>query len=205
MILHSAQVVPKGQICERRALDEEDKMRGIVFTEFLEMVEDRFSPEMADDLIDSSDLPSGGVYTALGTYDHQEILTLTSALSERTETPVPTLLTVFGQHLFGRFVVLYPHVVDGIDSVFDFLKKLDAYIHVEVRKLYPDAELPVFTYDDSTEGQLVMTYSSTRPFGDLAQGLIAGCIAHYGEDIGVERQDLPDDEMTRVRFTLTRR
>jgi hypothetical protein len=180
-------------------------MRGIVFTEFLEMVEDRFSPEMVDDLIDSSDLPSGGVYTALGTYDHQEMLTLTGKLSEKTETPVPALLITFGEHLFGRFSVLYPHVFEGIGSVFEFLKKLDAYIHVEVRKLYPDAELPVFTYDDSVDGQLVMTYRSTRPLGDLAEGLMAGCIAHYDEKIDVERENVPDDEQTCVRFTLTRR
>ena len=54
-------------------------MKGIVFTEFLEMVEDRFSLDMVDDLIDDCDLPSGGVYTAVGTYSHEEIVALVSA------------------------------------------------------------------------------------------------------------------------------
>lgn len=178
-------------------------MRGIVFTEFLEMVEDRFSADMVDDLIDTSDLPSGGVYTALGTYDHQEIVTLTKKLSDKTDIPVPALINTFGTHLFGRFSVLYPFVFEGIGSVFEFLMKLDGYIHVEVRKLYPDAELPAFTYDDSVAGRLVMTYRSTRPFGDLAQGLIAGCIAHFGENITLEREDVSDRPQTCVRFTLT--
>lgn len=47
-------------------------MKGIIFTEFLEMVEDRFSPEIADRIIEASDLPSRGVYTAVGTYDHTD-------------------------------------------------------------------------------------------------------------------------------------
>lgn len=179
-------------------------MRGIVFTEFLEMVESRFSADMVDDLIEASDLASGGVYTALGTYEHRELVALVTCLGEKTATPVPELIRLFGTHLFGRFVVLYPFVVEGIDSAFAFLLKLEDYIHVEVRKLYPDAELPTFSYDASVEGRLVMTYRSSRPFGDLAEGLIAGCIAHYGEAIAVEREDLPEEALTCVRFTLTR-
>ena len=45
-------------------------MKGIVFTEFLEMVEDKFSADMVDDIIDDCDLASGGAYTAVGTYPH---------------------------------------------------------------------------------------------------------------------------------------
>ena len=41
-------------------------MKGIVFTEFLEMVEDQ----------------SGGAYTSVGTYDHNEIFRLVNCLSE---------------------------------------------------------------------------------------------------------------------------
>jgi diguanylate cyclase (GGDEF)-like protein len=38
-------------------------MKGIVFTEFLEMVEARFSPEICERLLETSDVPSHGVYT----------------------------------------------------------------------------------------------------------------------------------------------
>lgn len=49
-------------------------MKGIVFVEFLEMVESTFSAEMADDIIDACDLSSGGAYTSVGTYPHSEIV-----------------------------------------------------------------------------------------------------------------------------------
>ena len=42
-------------------------MKGIVFTEFLEMVESKFGIEMVNGLLDSSELASGGVYSAVGT------------------------------------------------------------------------------------------------------------------------------------------
>jgi hypothetical protein len=49
-------------------------MKGMVFTEFLEMVEAKFSADMVDDIISDSDLPNGGAYTSVGTYDHSELV-----------------------------------------------------------------------------------------------------------------------------------
>ena len=48
-------------------------MLGVVFTEFVEMVEDSFGEEVADEMLEMSKLASGGVYTAVGTYSYQEI------------------------------------------------------------------------------------------------------------------------------------
>ena len=165
------------------------------------MVEDKFSPELVEQIIDASDLPSGGAYTAVGTYDHDEIVQLVSHLSRETGMAIPDLLRTFGQHVFGRFVTRYPQFFEGISSSVDFLEKVDGYIHVEVRKLYPDAELPKLEYDRSTPGTLVMTYRSARPFADLAEGMIAGCIEHFKDDIRVEREDLAPGSV--ARFTLT--
>ncbi|MNY76012.1 hypothetical protein D3C86_2154630 [compost metagenome] len=49
-----------------------------------------------------------------------------------------------------------------------------------------------------------MKYRSARPFADLAEGLIAGCINHYGEKIDVTREDLSDSAGTAAWFTLTK-
>ncbi len=44
-------------------------MKGIVFTELIDMVEATFGEDMMDDVFDDCDLESGGAYTAVGTYD----------------------------------------------------------------------------------------------------------------------------------------
>ncbi|MCP4964259.1 MAG: hypothetical protein GY926_03390 [bacterium] len=69
-------------------------MKGVVFTEFVEMVEEKFSPEIAERIIESSDLPSQGIYTAVGTYGHTEMLQLVTRLSEETGIEVPDLVGV---------------------------------------------------------------------------------------------------------------
>lgn len=179
-------------------------MKGIVFCEFVEMLEQEFSADMADEIISGTTLESGGAYTTVGTYDHHEMLALVTQLSEKTGTPVPDLVEAFGRYLFGRFVDLYPAFFEGVDGAFSFLDRIEEHVHVEVRKLYPDAELPTFKTSRTDDNTMVMVYQSTRPFADLAKGLIEGCIAHYGEPVDVQMEDLSDEGRTHVRFTLMR-
>ncbi len=180
-------------------------MKGVVFTELLEMVEARFGMDVVDAILDEADLPSGGSYTAVGTYDHREVFQIVLALSRQLGVPVPDLLQAYGEYLFGRFAELYPQFFVGVRDAFEFLATIETHIHVEVRKLYPDAELPHFQPEAGQGPGLNIIYSSARPLGDFARGLILGCIAHYGEPIDVSWEDLGPVPMTRVRFRLVRR
>lgn len=179
-------------------------MKGIVFTEFVEMVESRWSPAMADHIIQAARLPSGGSYTAVGTYDHGEMWSLLVELSKANGTPVPELLRAFGEYLAGRFVAAFPALFEAPRSSFEFLEGLDRIIHREVRKLYPDAELPRFTVLERTEHRMVLMYESARHFADLAEGLIHGCALHYAEQLSIVRENLPCQAGSRVRFIMER-
>ena len=178
-------------------------MKGVVFTEFFEFVEGRFSPEIAEQLIESSALPSKGIYTSVGTYDHAEMVTLVSNLATVVEIGVPDLLKEFGRHLLRQFVIKFPPFFNGITSTFEFLPKVDSFVHVEVKKLYPDAELPTFSCVFPASDQLQMTYESDRNLPDLAEGLILGCLEHFGEQMEVVRSSVPGNPRATL-FTITR-
>jgi hypothetical protein len=105
-------------------------MKGIIFVEFSKMVSLKFSEEMMDDLLDHCELASGGAYTSVGTYDHEELVSLVSELSSRTKIPVPGLIKAFGEYLFARLLILYPYI-EGQTGCFDFLASIENYIHVE--------------------------------------------------------------------------
>ena len=168
-------------------------MKGIVFTELLEMIEDEYGYDLVDELLSESTLPSGGTYTAIGTYDHAEMVTLVENLSQKTQLPMPDLLRAYGRYMFGSFIRGYRPFVDRVDTAFDLLKSVHHYIHVEVRKLYPDAELPHFTVEQPTPNRLTMLYVSERKLADFAQGLIEGCLAHYGEAATITQTNIADD------------
>lgn len=177
-------------------------MKGIIFSEFIEMVENEFSIEISNEIIDESSLPSGGAYTSVGTYDYHEMLQLVTKLSEKSGIPVEDLVLKFGIYLFGRFYELYPAVFDNIHDTFDFLGHVEGHVHMEVRKLYTDTELPSFETSLPDSQTMIMVYRSKRPFGLLALGLIRGCIKHFNENIDVHWQDLSSDGMGHARFTL---
>lgn len=179
-------------------------MKGVVFTEFLDMVEQRFSADMADDIIDDAQLPSGGAYTAVGTYPHEEMVAMVMALSRRSGIAVADLIRAFGQHLFGRFVQAYPVFFNGVNDTFGFLAGIEDIIHAEVLKLYPDAQLPRFVVERHDARQLVLLYQSPRHFEDLAEGLMLGCVNHFGEAIEVARVDAAAGAAEGQRFVLTR-
>ncbi|MEM7112207.1 MAG: heme NO-binding domain-containing protein [Chloroflexota bacterium] len=179
-------------------------MKGVIYTEFLEMVEGEFSFAIADQIIQQADLPSGGAYTTLGNYPHSEIIQLVQNLSEATGIPIPNLLQAYGTYLFHSFVKNYASLFTDLHDAFSLLKNLDNYIHVEVKKLYLDARPPRFEYEEPNPQQLVLKYHSHRPFALVAKGLIEGCIEHFGEDITLEFADAADGTNKAAVFTLTK-
>ena len=178
-------------------------MKGIVFTEFMEMVEQAYGYEMVDALIEDNELPSGGAYTNVGTYDFQEMVQLVTSLSEKVQAPVPKLLHTFGCHLFKSFKKGYPAFLEAASDAFDFLESIEKYIHVEVRKLYPDAELPTFKTHRPNEQTLEMLYFSERRMGDFALGLIESSLKYYDEQANVTMTPL-NESKSEVQFTIER-
>ena len=105
-------------------------MLGLVFTELIEMVEDHFSPDIADAMLAGAGLDHDGAYTAVGYYGHGELLSLVQALSTRTGLPVEALVQVLGKHLLGRFTQLYPQFFERAPTLFDLLASVDGHIQI---------------------------------------------------------------------------
>lgn len=178
-------------------------MKGMVFTEFLELVEARYSPEFVEDLIDEADLPSKGVYAATGTYPHQELVQLVTCLHRKTGIPAPDLMQLYGEHLFTRFAVLYPAFLHKCTDAFDLLEEVEAHIHKEVKKLYPEASPPTFVIEKHTARDFTMTYVSERGLTDLCEGLIRGALRHFGAQADIRRTDLVGQQPAQARFEIT--
>lgn len=179
-------------------------MKGMMFTEFLDMVEARHGLAVKDQVIRSAALPNDGAYTSIGSYDHHELLRLAGATAEATGTPMPALMGEFADTVFALFLRRYRPMIDAAPNCFAFLEGIEAHIHVEVRKLYPDAELPAFDYPQREARQLVLDYRSPRPMAAFAEGLIRAAIRHYGEPIRLAVEDRADGAGTAARFTLIR-
>ena len=176
-------------------------MKGIVFTEFFEMVEQTFGYEMVDTIIYKSELESEGVYTSIGTYPHSEIVQLLTQLSIATKIDPEILLKEFGKYIFSTFLNSYPQFFERAKNTFEFLTSIDNHIHVEVLKLYPDANLPKFdTFIENDS--MIMIYKSERMMSSLALGLIENTILYFKENLVVKMESITKDGRE-VKFTIS--
>jgi hypothetical protein len=179
-------------------------MKGIIFTEFFDLVEHAFGFEVAERLLDECDLPSGGAYTAVGTYDHVEILTLVGHLSKVTGMSASQLLGTYGEFMYPKLHAQLETMGLVFDNCFALVSALDDIIHPEVLKLYPDAELPRFIATRIDENNLTLEYSSCRPFAHMAEGLLHGCAAFFAETISVSLDHKNSDGHYTTDIHITR-
>lgn len=176
-------------------------MKGIVFTEFIEFVEDEFGYAVAQHMIEQAQTSTEGVYTAVGTYDASELLHMVDVLAVHSKSTVEDLLQSFGTHLFSRFAVLYPHFFKGGIHLMDFISNIDQYIHFEVQKLYTDAELPSIETIDKSDDSIHLIYNSKRKLSDFALGLLKGASIHFNEKVSIKKELIHQDG-SKVRFLI---
>ena len=152
-------------------------MKGIVMNLLAEMVEQKFGLEEWNAILEQAGYQ--GAYTSAGIYEDSELLDLVGVISSRSGISVDDLVFAFGEFMFPMFVERYPDLVDKNMHFLDFLETIDDIIHVEVKKLYPDAITPAFENLRHEPNKLELRYRSERQMCLLAEGLIKGAAEHF--------------------------
>jgi hypothetical protein len=178
-------------------------MKGFIFTEFLDLVEDKFGLGMVDKIITQSKLKSGGIYTSIGTYDFAEMLSLVSNLSVNTDIAIDDLLLVYSEHLFKVLVRAHPNLIERYKDPMEFLASIENHIHVEVQKIYPEAQLPTFKMVERSENKMSMIYKSDRALYMLGKGLMDETFKLFKVSGNVQVEKL-NEQGTEALFTITR-
>lgn len=160
-------------------------MKGIVFTGFLDLVEDKFGLLMVDQIIEESQLESGGIYTSIGTYSFSEMLQLVTNLSKAINIPKDDLLLIFGEYFFQIIEDNYPGLLATYKDPIEMISSIENHIHIEVRKIYPDAELPTFKVLEKTEDTLILKYSSSRAMHYFGLGLMNKTFEHFNSTASI--------------------
>ncbi len=178
-------------------------MKGIVFTEFLDLVEHKFGLSMVDKIIEQSKLDSGGVYTSIGTYKFSEMLQLLQNLSANTNISIDNLLLVYAEHFFSVLEDSYPGLLNTYSDPIEMLASIENHIHVEVRKIYPDAELPTFNVIEKTKNKLIMIYSSSRAMHHFGLGLMNKTFEYFNATATIVLEKMKEDG-TEVKFIINK-
>lgn len=155
-------------------------MKGIVFDLLRDMVEENYGLEGWQQVIDQAH--SDGIFVATKTYKDEDLMALVFAASHITGIAVSDLVFSFGEYMIPNFYKRFPHFFKKADNFIQFLLSVDQIIHVEVRKLMPEAALPNFEYQKQQPDSLTMIYTSPRKLCHLAEGLISGSAKHFQQN-----------------------
>ncbi|MBT8394546.1 MAG: heme NO-binding domain-containing protein [Bacteroidia bacterium] len=178
-------------------------MKGIVFTEFLDLVEDKFGLETVDEIIEKSNLKTDGVYTSIGTYAFSDMLQLLQNLSTKTEITIDELLLIYGEHFFSVLESSYPDLLATYKDPIEMISSIENHIHVEVRKIYPDAELPTFEVIEKKKNSLIMIYRSSRAMHHFGLGLMNKTFEHFNSKASIELEKI-NENGTEVKFIINK-
>ena len=177
-------------------------MKGIVFVKFNEFIEEIWGEEFWDELLDEAKLPSEGAYTTVVTYDDQELFILIGLVADKQNISLKDVLFTFGKWVFKEFYNIAPAGAHDFKDVFEFLYAVQDFIHVDVKKINPDALVPEFKFLSATDNKLSFHYLSPRKLCFFCEGLLHGLAVHMGQEIKVSQPECEHEGGQRCVFEV---
>lgn len=156
-------------------------MKGTIFVELIKMAEGAFGEDAVDTILDQADLENGGAFTSVGNYPCSELVKIVLAFSEHSGLSPDVLQKMFGHWMLKHFAEHYPQFFGDKKDAFSLLESIENEIHVEVRKLYPEVELPTFDTERTSSDKMLMTYESPRPLAPFCEGMIEASLVYFDE------------------------
>jgi hypothetical protein len=160
-------------------------MKGIIFNLAEEVVVNEHGDGVWDAVLEGAGV--SGSYTSLGSYPDADMMTIVASAARLLDTEQGAVLRHVAQGAIPLLAERYPHFFTPHRDAQSFLLTLNDMIHPEVRKLYPGADVPNFTYHVHGENAVTLAYESGRRLCALAEGFVAGAAAHYGQQVEIEQ------------------
>lgn len=149
-------------------------MKGIIFNLLESFIVDRWGEERFERILSRCPLHTTTAFVGPGTYPDSDLFTLVEGATEELGIDTQTALRAFGRYALPRLAAKFDVFVRDHRHPKSFLCTLDGIIHVEVRKLFAQAEPPHIWHEDPAPDALVLHYRSQRKLCSMFEGLLEG-------------------------------
>lgn len=156
-------------------------MKGAIFNIFETFIADNFG-DATYECIYAAALPKMQTkcpFVGPGSYPDADFMALVQHTVDELNISVEDATKAFGNFAFSKLADSAPDFVKPYNHPKPFLKTIDSVIHVEVRKMYPDAMLPKFWYQDTGADTLTLCYQSPRKLYYFVDGMIHAVCDHF--------------------------
>ncbi len=178
-------------------------MKGIFFTEFLEMVEKDFGLDITEKIISELGVGNSGVYEPEIGYPCTQFVELCKLLAFEIGSYLSDVVKNFGEYLFSRLIILFRPRFAGNSNVFEFLDQVDDFIHHKMQDRFPALEIPKFRAIKINESTFQISYQTEKILVDLAIGLLMGCQRFFNEELTLSTEYISERSKL-VCFTLSK-
>ena len=179
-------------------------MMGSLFTDFLEMLEEKLGFYTAEEVINQAGLKNGGAFTAVGYYTRQEMDQLVQSLSEKIGCSNEQVYYHFGVYLPARMTKRFPGFYASTPNLFLFLQKIGGLLEADTAKLYPREQAPLLSANIVNADKIEFLYDSKNCLGSMIEGCIVGHARYYNEEVKITRSELSEDG-SKVLFVVERK
>lgn len=156
-----------------------------------------------EDLVERVDLTQpDAAYSRLGIYPDSDLMALVGAAVEESGMEGHELVEAFGMFLVKRFSEDYDRFFVAAGDLFTFLDSVDRHIHVQVRKLHPEAATPSVKLTRKSADEATLVYQSSRKLCALARGMMLGAAEHYGSELTLQELQCMHDGADACQFRL---
>lgn len=159
-------------------------MKGVVFNILEDMVVEKGGVVLWQKLLNKAGVE--GSYISVDTYEDAELFKIVHEVQQALDLPLEDVIRSFGDFMFAKLAERYPMFVEAESDLFGFLQSIEPVIHLEVKKLYTEANLPSIGCDEGDSDSLIMNYRSPRKLCILAEGLIQGAATYYQTPINID-------------------
>ncbi len=132
-------------------------------------------------------------------YPDQVLRQMADLAAENTGKSSRDIMRDFGLFTVPKFKQMYKRYFKG-DTLKEFLLTMNQ-THANLTKDMPGIKPPRFSYDDKGK-TLIMTYHSSRGYGDYFEGILKGAAEHFGQSISVKTSNV-DKETTRAEIQFS--
>ena len=154
-------------------------MKGHIFNLFEQFIVETAGAEVYDEIYDRCEFQSDGVFVRPGNYPDADLVELVDRAMDHLGLTAQQGHFEFGEWIFPHLTRLVPGDVVDVGHPKSFLMKLDEIHQVELKKLWPDAQPPKFSCEDTGPDSMAFTYDSPRQMFVLIDGVLRSVANYY--------------------------
>lgn len=177
-------------------------MKGIIFNLLEDFIVDGWGEERFEQVMTGCPLHTKGPFVGPGTYPDSDLFAIVERTTAELGIATPAALRAFGRYAMPRLAARFEAFVRDHDHPKSFLCTVDGIIHVEVRKLFENAEPPRIRFEDTGPRELVLHYQSKRKLCALFEGLLDGTADYFGVPFTREQKSCMSEGAPTCEFAL---